>query len=180
MDRQEAIKIVKSNLPEGRQMLSEALEFLIPELAESEDERIRKSIVELIKQSSEILNKSNQALMLAWIEKKGEQKPTEWSEEDEQFLLVCKNALAKYQVSDKWDAGIISRWLENKIKAMPEKLSDVGSNVGRNIGSNVGSWKPSDEQIRPLEYAIDYFRKKKNDTTYLESLYQDLKKLREE
>lgn len=38
-------------------------------------------------------------------------------------------------------------------------------------------WKPSDEQLRPLEYAIDYFKKKKNDTTYLESLYEELKKL---
>lgn len=38
-------------------------------------------------------------------------------------------------------------------------------------------WKPSDEQLRPLEYAIDYFKKKQNDTTYLESLYNDLKKL---
>lgn len=38
-------------------------------------------------------------------------------------------------------------------------------------------WKPSDEQLRPLEYAIDYFKKKRNDTTYLESLYNDLKKL---
>jgi hypothetical protein len=46
-----------------------------------------------------------------------EQKPT-WSEEDEQFLLVCKNALAKYQVSDKWDASIISQWLENRLKPL--------------------------------------------------------------
>lgn len=38
-------------------------------------------------------------------------------------------------------------------------------------------WAPSDEQLRPLGYAIDYFKKKKNDTTYLESLYNDLLKL---
>ena len=44
-----------------------------------------------------------------------QRKPT-WSEDDEQYLLVCKNALAKYQTSDKWDASIISQWLENKIK----------------------------------------------------------------
>ena len=46
------------------------------------------------------------------------QSKQEWSEEDEQYLLVCKNALSKYQVSDKWDAGIISRWLENKLKPL--------------------------------------------------------------
>lgn len=43
------------------------------------------------------------------------QKPA-WSEEDEQYLLVCKNALAKYQTTDKWDASIISQWLENRLK----------------------------------------------------------------
>lgn len=42
----------------------------------------------------------------------------EWSEKDEQYLLVCKNALSKYQVSDKWDANIISRWLEDKLKSL--------------------------------------------------------------
>lgn len=40
----------------------------------------------------------------------------EWNEEDEQYLLVCKNALYKYRSSDQWDAGIIIRWLENKLK----------------------------------------------------------------
>jgi hypothetical protein len=48
--------------------------------------------------------------------KKIEQKPA-WSEEDKQYLLVCKNALAKYQVSDHWDAMIISKWLEEKVKS---------------------------------------------------------------
>lgn len=46
----------------------------------------------------------------------------EWSEDDEQYLLICKNALAKYQVSDKWDATIISRWLENKLKSPKERV----------------------------------------------------------
>lgn len=51
--------------------------------------------------------------------KKIDGKPAvEWSKDDEQYLLVCKNALSKYQVSDKWDAGIISRWLENRLKSI--------------------------------------------------------------
>lgn len=81
------------------------------------------------------------------LKKQGEQKPTDedmkealrteyekgradafaqmqkkWSEEDEQYLLVCKNALAKYQTTDKWDADIISCWLENKLKAPQNTL----------------------------------------------------------
>lgn len=44
-----------------------------------------------------------------------------WSDDDEQYLLVCKNALRKYQVSDKWDAEIISKWLEDKLKQGEQK-----------------------------------------------------------
>lgn len=45
MDRKEAIEIVRKNWPDGRHQLSEALETLIPELKESEDERIRREII---------------------------------------------------------------------------------------------------------------------------------------
>ena len=40
----------------------------------------------------------------------------EWSKQDELFLQVCKNALAKYQTTDQWDSNIISQWLEEKLK----------------------------------------------------------------
>ena len=48
-----------------------------------------------------------------------------------------KNALAKYQVSDKWDATIISQWLENKLKSLRPWLQ----------------WKPSDEEMEALDRA---------------------------
>jgi hypothetical protein len=86
------------------------------------------------------------------------QPKQEWSEEDDQYLLVCKNALRKYQASDKWDAGIISRWLENKLKAPQSQ------------------WKPSNEQMDALKDVIE-------NHVYdcrLEELLEQLKKLREE
>ena len=49
MDRNEAIDIVRKNWPAGRPQLNEALEILIPELKESEDEKIRKTLIDLIK-----------------------------------------------------------------------------------------------------------------------------------
>lgn len=61
-----------------------------------------------------------------------------WSEDDEQYLLVCKNALAKYQTTDKWDACIISHWLENKLK------------------SPKTTWKPSKEQIMALRWVLNH------------------------
>ena len=57
----------------------------------------------------------SEELLEAVKEELKEQNPT-WSDEDEQYLLICKNALAKYQVSDKWDAAIVSSWLLNKLK----------------------------------------------------------------
>ena len=55
-------------------MFSQSLkEEMFPELKESKDERIRKAILELVKQSSGILEKKNQEQMLDWLEKQGEQ-----------------------------------------------------------------------------------------------------------
>lgn len=44
---------------------------IFTDLYESEDEKIRKAIIELVKQSSEILSKQNQNNMLTWLEKQG-------------------------------------------------------------------------------------------------------------
>lgn len=48
------------------------LEYVFPELGMSEDEKVRKAILELVKQSSEVLDKQNQNNMIAWLEKQGE------------------------------------------------------------------------------------------------------------
>ena len=66
MEREEAIKIVKSHYPANKQMLNEALEFLIPELKESEDERIRKELIEFIKSRGGFKQE-----YIAWLEKQG-------------------------------------------------------------------------------------------------------------
>lgn len=48
------------------------LEYVFPELRKSEDEKVRKAILELVKQSSEVLDKQNQNNMIDWLEKQGE------------------------------------------------------------------------------------------------------------
>jgi len=76
MDKNEAIKIIRSNFPTGRKMLCEALEILIPELKESEDERIRKAIVnhllELSKSRVNLMTKETYENWIAWLEKQNE------------------------------------------------------------------------------------------------------------
>jgi hypothetical protein len=76
MTREEAIKIVQSATvwtDEER----DALAMLIPELAESEDERIRKAIIGIIKNSNVIDINVSHERMLAYLEKQKVQKPGE-------------------------------------------------------------------------------------------------------
>ena len=87
MTREEAIEIVKKNWPEGRHQIKEALEFLVPELKESDDERMIAAIKQAVKLSSQeggfLINNITREEALAWLEK---QKPVEWSDEDELML----------------------------------------------------------------------------------------------
>ena len=98
------------------------LEDSFSELKESDDEKIRKMIINHLMQERGSLSNDEAAEAIAWLEKQGQQKPVEWSEEDEQYLLVCKNALRKYQVTDKWDSEIISQWLDKKIKSIKQRI----------------------------------------------------------
>ena len=77
----------------------------------------------------------------------------EWSEEDDKML--------KSIIEDSQNCHILGVDQIDWIKSLRPQYH----------------WKPSDEQLRPLEYAIDYFKKKGNDTTYLESLLNDLNEL---
>ena len=74
MDRNEAIKIVKNNQPTNNQILDEALEFLIPELKESEDEKIRKTLIEYFNAyPKDYYGELKTSSIIGWLEKQGEQ-----------------------------------------------------------------------------------------------------------
>ena len=59
------------NIPD--KSLAKWLQSIFPELKESEDERIRKSIIDLVEK--QMPNSENKKWMIAWLEKQGEQKP---------------------------------------------------------------------------------------------------------
>lgn len=68
-----AVEIAKECLQDGT-ITTIAKDYILkifPVLKVSEDERIRKAILELVKQSSEVLDKQNQNNMIAWLEKLG-------------------------------------------------------------------------------------------------------------
>lgn len=69
MDRNEAIEIVRKNWPYGRYQLSEALETLIPELKESEDEKIRKYLLSMFPDPNDSWDGIFARDIIAWLEK---------------------------------------------------------------------------------------------------------------
>jgi hypothetical protein len=84
----------------GVECFKNTLTSIFPELKESDDEKVRKAIVELVLQSSEILGSNNQSRMLAWLEKQGNNEQIlansaktckdAWSEEDE---VMCQETI---------------------------------------------------------------------------------------
>lgn len=68
-----------------------AMEYVFPELKESEDERIRKELIEHIKANCEsgfvLFQKFSPDNVITWLEKQGEQSPA-WSEEDEEMFDI--------------------------------------------------------------------------------------------
>lgn len=82
---------------------------------ESEDERIRKALIAFIsdaKQSIEIQERDSDKWQieqlkgfLSWLEKQGEQKPAEWSKEDEDMLACCEIAIVFFKNLGKNSSG---------------------------------------------------------------------------
>lgn len=92
-----------------------------------------------------------------WLKKQGEQKPVEWSEEDEGNRRYCINAINGIPYYSPENKQELVNWLKS---LRPQK-----------------QWKPSEEQMNALDDVISSM-----DIKYdvLSELYKDLKKLREE
>jgi len=154
MDRKDAIEVIKKNWPDNSfTRLREALETLIPELKESEDDRIRKWIIRDIKQAlddnvynDESIDSAKEAL--AWLKKQGEQilansaktckdvQKSAWSEEDEEYYNSLIGYL-KYSITNSkpetYKSGSFTDWL----KSIKDRYT----------------WKPSDEHYELEEFA---------------------------
>ena len=93
----------------------ESLEKIFPELAESDDERIRKWLIYYLHKQRGLLTEENhdeynQKILnaVAWLEKQGEQKPANWLQELEDKLA---NATPKQ----------LAEWKEKYFKEEPAK-----------------------------------------------------------
>jgi hypothetical protein len=163
--------------------LKKGIEYIFPELIESEDERIRKALMQNLQERFGTKGNMGKGLdmpdVLAWLEKQCEQKPQRivsaeakeamydkpaWSEEDEEIL--------KDIITDVKFEGYNNDMQANSYK----KINWLKSLRPQN------TWRPSDEQIKVLEFFIPYVTKcsivlEKSKGTLL-SLLSDLKKLK--
>ena len=248
MTREEAIKELRGFIGQLTEGCQEAIKVLIPELAESEDERIRKMLIARVR-TAEDLNEELREWIISYLEKqkerkpelpkphKGddtnpydmsvseaqeyainrgfgipfndgevyvderyitqtignilrwadehpkEQKPAEWSEEDERRYNQVVYLIEQYggfQSESLYyqDKTIVEGGpkyiLKSEVLDWFKSLKNRGNFPKSNTNSSC--WKPSKEQIDALNDAIDYdrtvFRRMK-----LASLLEDLKKL---
>ena len=123
-------------------MTREDLEELFPELAESEDEKIRKELVKYFTEGREFLSLCSvgKEEILAWLEKQGEQK-LGWSNEDEIGLIDALDCVEKARKVAKdencmGNAWYAERWLKSlKGRCLPEPKQE---------------WSEEDEEIIKL------------------------------
>jgi hypothetical protein len=102
MTREEAIEVYNGLI---NAKIREAFEFFVPELRESEDERIRKAIIEFIKQGS--INGSlrsclgiSEEQMIAYLEKQKEQKEQMMKEAVEGKIIFLLNGDVAVNIGD--------------------------------------------------------------------------------
>ena len=180
--------------------------YIFPELKESEDERVRNKLIEFFKGYSpdeEWWGNITQEDILAWFEKQGEQKTV-----DEIAKEVCKNK--ESAVTFLKSTGIInengeladeykieqgeqnSAWSEededyydaiiSKLEVTQDDalLTDNQMKFLKSLKDRY-TWKPSNEQMEGIECTIKTLRYQLNaGDNRLDSLYNDLKKLRGE
>jgi hypothetical protein len=181
------------------------LEEVFPLLKESEDERIRKEIINYFAKGKEYLSLCSIGKddILAWLEKQGEQKPTIEMKSAEESLGIDSETYNK--IVDECIYGeqkpqrIISAEAKEALYDKPD-WSEKDENVLEDIEEAIinywhgdtqdiildwlkslrpqNHWKPSKEQMKAIEHICD--RNYNVDLDILDSIYRDFKKLREE
>lgn len=134
MNYEKEYKKLKANIKEAylfaqTNSTKAVLENILPELRESEDEKIRKLLIRLFKSNAnEKFDDVSTQEILAWLEKQGERKPA-WSEEDEHraedTIYFLDTAKKHYASTVELDACI--DWLKSlkdKVQPQPQPKQD--------------------------------------------------------
>lgn len=141
MNYEDKLRLAKEALASGSYD-KETIEYIFPELRESKDKRIIRTLKEIVNwgcaKNISVENNVELKDCLAWLEKQGEQKPS-WSKEDESMLLICSDAIAA-----AYAAGYYTFEETNKMK-----------NWLKSFKTN--HWKHLNEQVSFMENNLNYF-----------------------
>ena len=144
MERNEAIEVIKRNYPhvtESGSQFETALRLLIPELKESEDERIRKEIKQFIRSRGMSLAQSKVDSWIAWLEKQGEKKS------QRMISAEAKEALFDYE-----NANIKQKDFVPNDEQKPADTVEPKFHEGEWITNGDYTWKIV--EVNPLDYIL--------------------------
>ena len=155
MDRKEAIEIVRMCCPKIANSecdFETAMRVLVPELKESEDERVRKEIISYIKSSGAVTNSN----WIAWLEKQGENV---YNEELSKSLheVIC------YFINNPNIPYLKREIVSKKIIPYVEKIEKQGS---QNLANSAKTCKVEPKVIIPKFRVGDIIRLKVSDAEY--------------
>ena len=195
----EALERAKKMMDSKRKVVVEkqALETIFPELAESEDERIRRWLCDYFSSIDKAwIHKDITCIdILRWLEKQKEQKPAEWSEEDEKKMIFLERLIehnvpdGQYGWVDGRKGGFVTKSEAiSMLKSLrPRYHGDVTMTEAYKMGLEAGkasSWKPSEEQMEAFKKYIEEFHARAeaavggwNNFDVMIRLYEQLKKL---
>ena len=155
----EALERARKCLDEKRDTCFVRPDVIFPELKESEDEKIKKSLIILLQHFCKGYRVPGLEFpvsykdMLTWVENQGKQKTTGWTEEDERNIRDCifylKNAKKYFEKDDdilwneKWFDSCID-WLEKQGQAKETAISQDN----KTCKENDDSLTDEDEMIR--------------------------------
>lgn len=177
MTREEAIKILNERYNSALFSERKAFEILIPELAESEDEKIRKGMIRFLnsEKAEDIFTYEARQSWIAWLEKQKEQKPTEWSEEDakriKQLIYNTEAIRDGYEKKKEQLGGCFNDELIKDcdeqiawLKSLPLNLKKKNEDVAK-LCSN--EWSEEDEErkqsiLLSIGYCKDEYPNKKD------------------
>lgn len=174
MTREEAIEVLKKKVEylESDKRFKAAVETLIPELKESEDEKIRKWLIDYFKAvgKSWIHRDISPEQIIDWLEKQKEQKPADYDHE------MWKNCEANFEGGkkevidhpEKYGLQKPAEWSEEDIDKMVNKkarksgttkteMQFYRQGIEDTLKSLRPSWKPSEDDIKMLEHIIGQY-----------------------
>ena len=166
------------------------LEEIFPELRESEDEKIRKELLDFCKNRAENYPNDpkykNISAWIAWLEKQGKQKSIDDLTQQEAMDIAVAKCFE--QGEQKPTDKVEPKWSKEDEKLL-KKIMYILSLDGRISNKELqemydflktlrpqNTWKPGEEQIKLLEELVED-NNQRHFHTLLESLYEQLKRL---